>query len=689
MGMMAKMRSLAPWFIITVGGLFVVFMVLSDSQISSAIGNRSNNVGEINGKDITYQEYANLVDRYRQFQVEQTGTEISESQMEQFRDQVWDNLVNQTVMEQKIREFGLTVSAEEIKDILLGANPPQSVTQYFIDSTGQFNREAYDAAIYNPQNKEAVLQLEDQVRQQLLQEKLSNYINASAFVSDNEIARKFADDNIKINADYILVENSSIIDSTIIVSDNDIQEYYNNNKEDYKVKEKRKLKYVLFSTVASRGDTSGIKKNLEAIIEKTKSDTSSFKTYVEIYSDKPYSKDTLQLSQIPAEAQDLVVNGESGSIVGPVLANDEFIVYLVSNSIKTKDQLARASHILVKDEKEAKDIYSELKKGADFAQTAIEKSTDPGSGKLGGDLGWFGKGQMVKEFEKAAFNGKIGVIQKPVKSQFGWHIIKVTGKTNRKYVVESISNKIAPSASTMDRIYNDAGDFQYLAEENDFEIEANALEYKVVETAPFEKDAGFIPGLGSNSSLIHYAFDSDKGVVGPVFKFQSGYVVAIVSDITIAGYQPMEEIKTVLKNKTVREKKADEALILAGQIQNKIGSSNDLNIAKEVYPKAKVASVNNFAPNGVIPGLGREYAFAQKAMDLSLNQISEPFKGNRGSFIIRVTNKTKFDSTSYSLQKNTIRTTLLNQKKSSLSSQWIEQIKEEADIVDNRYQFYR
>ncbi len=76
-------------------------------------------------------------------------------------------------------------------------------------------------------------------------------------------------------------------------------------------------------------------------------------------------------------------------------------------------------------------------------------------------------------------------------------------------------------------------------------------------------------------------------------------------------------------------------------------------------------------------------------MDLSLNQISEPFKGNRGSFIIRVTNKTKFDSTSYSLQKNTIRTTLLNQKKSSLSSQWIEQIKEEADIVDNRYQFYR
>ncbi len=689
MGMMAKMRSLAPWFIITVGGLFVVFMVLSDSQISSVIGNRSNNVGEINGKAVTYQEYANLIDRYRQFQVQQTGAEIPESQMEQFRDQVWDNLVNQTVMEQKIKESGLTVSPEEIRDVLLGPNPPQSVTQYFIDSTGRFNREAYDAAIYNPQNKEAVLQLEDQVKQQLLQEKLSNYINASVFVSDNEIARKFADDNIKINADYVLVDNASINDSTIVVTDSDIQEYYNNNKEDYKVEEKRKLKYVLFPTVASTGDTNGIKKNLEAIIEKTMTDTSSFKTYVEIYSDKPYSKDTLQLSQIPGEARDLVVNAKSGSTVGPVLANGEFIVYLVSNNIKSKDQVIRASHILVKDEEEAKAIYSELKKGSDFVETAKEKSTDPGSGKLGGDLGWFGKGQMVKEFEKVAFSGKIGVVQKPVNSQFGWHIIKVTGKTNKKYVVESISNKIVPSASTMDRTYNDASDFQYLAEENDFEIEANALEYKVVETAPFEKEAGFIPGLGSNSSLIYYSFDSDKGEVGQVFKFQSGYVVAIVSEITIAGYQPLEDIKTVLKNKAVRENKSNEALKLAELLRSKIGSGNDLTVVKEVYPQAKVASVNNFAPNGVIPGLGREYAFAQKAMDLSLNKISDPFKGNKGSYIIRVTNRAEFDSTSFSLQKNTIRTTLLNQKKSSLFSQWIEQIKEEADIIDNRYQFYR
>ncbi|VAX16039.1 Peptidyl-prolyl cis-trans isomerase PpiC [hydrothermal vent metagenome] len=689
MGMMAKMRSLAPWFIITVGGLFVLFMVLSDSNLSKVIGGRSNNVGEINGKEVTYQEYANLIDRYRQFQVKQTGQEIPESQMEQFRDQVWDNLVNQTLMEQKIKEFGLTVSPEEIKDVLLGPNPPRSVTQYFMDSTGQFNRQAYDAAIYNPQNKEAVLQLEDQVRQQLLQEKLANFINASAFVSDDEIARKFADDNIKMNADYVLVGINTMADSAITVTDEDIKDYYNRNKEDYKVEEKRTIKYVLFPTVASHGDTTGIKKNLEAIIEKAKKDTSSFKTYVEIYSDKPYSKDTLQLSQIPRAAQDLLVNAKPGSFVGPVMANGEFIVYFVSKSIKSKEKLVRASHILVKDEKEAKSIYKELKNGADFSKLAHEKSTDVGSAKLGGDLGWFGKGQMVKEFEKTAFSGKVGVIQRPVKSQFGWHIIKVTGKTNKKYVVESIVNKIVPSPTSMDRIYNDATDFQYLANENGFEKEATALGYKIVETPPFFKDAGFIPGLGSNSSLIHYSFENSVGDVSPVFKFQSGYVVAMVSGITEAGYQPIEEIKTILKNKTISEKKAEAAFNLAKLIRERIGSGNDLNVAKEVYPKAKVASVNNFKPNGIIPGLGREFAFAQKALDMPLNKISDPFKGNRGSFIIRVTSRTEFDSTAFSLQKNTIRTTLLNQKKSSLFSQWIEEIKNEADIVDNRYQFYR
>jgi len=688
MGMMAKMRSLAPWFIVTVGGLFVLFMVLSDSKIADAIGTRSNDLGKVNGEKISYQDFANLLDRYREFQLKQNGQEIPESQMDQFRDQVWESLVSQKLMEQKISEYDLNVSDNEIKDLLLGPNPPQSVTQYFIDSTGRFNREAYDAAIRNPQNKTAILQIEDQVRQQILQEKLTSLVNASAFVTDEEIRRKFDDDNVRMNADYILVSLPIQNDSTLIPTDDEISNYYSEHKNDYKKEETRKVKYVIFNTGASHSDTIAIEKNLSAILEKVKSDTSGFKTFVEIYSEKPYSKDTLQISQIPAAAQDLIVNAKAGSFVGPVLTNEGFILYKVNKSIKSNETLVKASHILVKDENQAKTIYKDLISGGDFAKIAIEKSEDPGSGKNGGSLGWFGKGQMVPEFEKAAFNGRVGKIQSPIKSQFGWHIILVTDKTNNKYVVESIINKVIASPTTVDKKYNTATDFQYLAEENGFESTAKELGYQVLETPDLLKDASSIPGLGSNRSLLLFTFDNDVDDITPVFKFQSGYVVALISDVSKAGFKPLDEVKSSIELLVKREKKSEKELSITKEIETKI-ADGDFNKATEVFSDAKISTAVNFTPAGSIPTLGRDYAFSQKALELPVNKISEPFKGNRGSYIIKVTSKTPFDSTSFSMQKNSIRTSLLNQKKSALYTQWLLEIKNEADIVDNRYQFFR
>jgi len=689
MGMMAKMRSLAPWFIVTVGGLFVVFMVLSDSKIGESMGRGSNDIGIINGEKITYQEFANLMDRYREFQLQQNGQEVPESQMEQFRDQVWETIVTQKLMEQKIKEFDLTVADNEIAELMTGPNPPQFATQYFIDSTGVFNREAYDNAISVPDNKTAVLQLEDQARQQLLQEKLTSLINASAFVTDEEIKRKFVDNNIKMNADYILVTLSPQKDSTLQANDDEIASYYNSHKEDYKREEARKIKYVLFETGASLSDTVGIENNLKAIFKKMETDTSGFKTYVDIYSDKPYTKDTLQISQIPTAAQDIVVNAGNGTIVGPILTNEGYILYRVDKSLKSKDKLAKASHILIKEKADADAAYKELRAGADFAEMAKEKSQDPGSGARGGDLGWFGKGQMVKEFENAAFNGRIGRIQRPVKSQFGWHIILVKDRTNKKYVIESIVNKIEPSASTIDRIYEDASDFQYVADQDGFEEEARRLDFQVVDSPELKVDASSIAGLGANRSLLLYTFANDEGDIGPVFKFQSGYVVAMISEIIEPGYQLLDDVKNQVKAAATKKKRFSRELSIAQDIRAKIGDSGDLNLAKDVFPTANVTSVSNFSTSGSIPSVGREFAFSQTAYATPVNVVSEPFNGNRGSYIIRVTNKTEFDSTSFSLQKNTMRTTLLNQKKSALYKQWLVDIKEEADIVDNRFNFYR
>jgi peptidyl-prolyl cis-trans isomerase D len=692
MAMMAKMRSLAPWFIITVGGLFILFMILSDSKITDIMMQRDNNIGSVNGQDISYQEFANLLEQYRQFQVNQTGQELSDDQVASLRETVWQNLVNQKLVSQKINEWDLQVSDDEVKETLLGPNPPASVTQYFIDSTGAFNRQAYEAAIFNPDNKQAIIQVEEQVRAELLQRKLQNFINSTIVVSVDDVKQKFVDDNIKMDANYVLVDANTINDSLVTVTDDDIENYYKENKDNYEVQPQRKVKYVLFREAATSLDSSGIRNNLAEIVAKLETDTSSFKTYVEIYSDQPYSKDTLTISQIPRGAQSVLIDASTGDIVGPVVTNEGYAVYRLIDKIRGIEESARASHILVdaNNDSLANAVYERVTSGGEnFEDVAKEVSTDPGSGSQGGDLGWFAKGAMVKEFSDAVFSGRIGVIQKPVKSQFGWHIIKTTGKSQNNFVVEKIVNKIEASLTTLDELFNNASDFAFLADRDGFEKVANELDYDIVETTNFREDSRTIPGLGANRSLVVFAFENSIGTPSTVFKVAAGYVVSMVSAIEKGGYRPLDEVRATIENTVKREKKKAKTLELAQEIYNSVSVSKDILSAKEINPNAKVGSVQNFSTSGVIQNLGRDYAFVQHAYKMEVNEISEPFVGTKGSYIIEVTRKDAFDSTAFSIQKSNLRETLLNQKKNSLFNSWLTELKENSDIEDKRHLFYR
>lgn len=695
MAMMARMRSLAPWFILSVGGLFVLFMVLSDSRISDIIGKRSNDVGSVNGEKITYQEFSDLLEQYRQFQQQQTGQEIPESQMDMFRDNVWDALVNQKLISQKIKEFGITVSDDEIKDELLGPNPPASVTRFFTDSLGNFNREAYESAIFNPQNKEAMKQVEEQVRQQLLQQKLQNTVTASVMVSESDIKQKFSEQNIKISADYVFIDANTIPESQIKVTEEDIEKYYKKNKENYKIEAQRKLKYVLFKKEASKGDSLAIRDNLFAIVQKAKNDTSDFKTYVQIYSEQPYSKDTVEITRIAQGAQNEIMSASKGSFVGPLATSEGYLVYKVNDVLKSKNTFVRASHILVSfsenkdDNSQAMKIYDRLIKGESFAELASKFSGDPSSARRGGDLGWFGKGQMVKEFENACFNGQVGQIQKPVKTQYGWHIIKVTGKSDKRFVVEKIVNKIQASASTTDKLFEDANDFSYLADKDGFEKVAKEFNYNVIETTPFNQQATAVPGLGANKAIVIFAFENSLGDISPVFRTPLGYAVVTISEEIKEGYKPLEEVKEQVKQLVKNEKKLQKSLDIAKDIRKKLNGNTNLNIAKQFYASAKIDTANNFSPTGFVPNLGRDFAFTNKAMETEVNKLSDAFIGSRGSFVILVKNRTPFDKTAYTLQRNSIRDNLLSQKKSQIFNKWLTQIKEEADIVDERHLFFR
>jgi peptidyl-prolyl cis-trans isomerase D len=694
MGMMARMRNLAPVFIITVGALFVLFMVISDSNVLQAIGGKTNDVGSVNGVNISYQEFQKAIERQRETQKQQTGNDIPEEQFDQFRDQVWETLVTEKLIEQEVQRLGITVSDQEVKDIILGDDPPAFLKQNFIDSLGRFNREMYEEAIFNPQNEQVLLQAEELVKQTRYREKLQSLLQAGITVSEDEIKRKFIEQNTFMDAQYALFANALFPDSVLNITDEDLRKFYDENPDKFKINAQRKLKYVLFRNEPSHADSMLVIKNLENVKRMAENDTSDFKYFVDIYSEAPYAIDTFSVSILSSDAIKALKAASSGSIVGPVSSTrGGFEIYHLIHVLPSAEKFVRASHILISQMgddaanlAEANRVYQELKNGADFSQMAVNHSKDPGSGKNGGDLGWFGKGMMVKEFEDACFSGKVGEVQKPVKTSFGYHIILVTDQSSNKYVVERILNAVQESATTRDAKFTAANDFSYLAQKNGFEKEAELMAYTIQESGNFAEKSSSIPGLGANKRLMNFAFENSLNSVSEVHKMPNGYVVATISEAIADGLEKFEDNQPKIRQLLVIEKQYEKTRQLAVDVMKKAG--NDLNKVTQIDSRVQVGNTGKFNSVSSIPLIGKDNAFIYASLAMNVGKTSEPVKGLRGYFVIRLTEKTPFDSSAFQAQSTVLKNNLIQEKKSSALNTWLFEIKENAEIVDNRYMFY-
>jgi parvulin-like peptidyl-prolyl isomerase len=688
------MRNLAPVFIITVGALFVLFMVISDSNVLEAIGGRTNDVGSVNGIDISYQEFQQAVERQREQQKQQTGNDIPEEQFDQFRDQVWETLVTEKLIEQEVQRLGITVSDEEIKEIILGDDPPAFLKQNFIDSLGRFNRELYEQAIFDPQNEQVLLQAEEVVRQTQYRQKLQSLLEAGITVSDDEVKRKFIEQNTYMDGKFALFANALFPDSIFKPTENELKNYYADNPDKFKINAQRKISYVLFRHEPSNADSMMVIRSLENVKKTAEGDTSDFKYFVDIYSETPYSLDTLTASGLSAEAINLLKQAKVGSVVGPVPSQTGgFVLFHLVNVLPSKDRFVKASHILVSQMgddaanlAEANRIYTELIKGADFKQMAINNSKDPGSAKMGGNLGWFGKGNMVKEFEDACFSAKIGEIQKPVKSSFGYHIILVTDQSSSKYVVEKITNAVKESATTRDAKFTAANDFAYLAQKNGFEKEAELMKYSIQESGSFTMKSQAIPGVGANKRLVSFAFENGLNSVSEVHRMPNGYIVAKVSEVIAEGLEKFEDQQPKVRQLYVVEKQFEKSRELALEVMKK--ANNDIDKVTQIDPRIQVGSTGRFNASASIPLLGKDNAVIYTALSMKAGETSEPIKGLRGYVVFHLNEKTPFDSTAFQNQSATLRTTLFQEKKSVSLNSWLTEIKEKANITDNRHLFF-
>ncbi len=338
----------------------------------------------------------------------------------------------------------------------------------------------------------------------------------------------------------------------------------------------------------------------------------------------------------------------------------------------------------------ANQLLKRAKSGEDFAELAKTYSDDEGTAEKGGDLGFFAKGAMVKPFEEAAFKAKPGQVVGPVKTRYGLHIIKVEAKKREKgkelVHARHILLKFKPSVETVDAARSQAEYIAETAQKVGLE-QAAAPESVKVEETPFFTEGGFIPQIGLNRRISNFVFHNAVGKVSDVYETNRGFYVVEVAAIQKERIRPFEDVKSQIENILKRQK----AMALAGeackQAYQKIKKGASL--FDVVDDPSKVREPDPFTMAGPVPGLGMDRKFIGAAFALEPGEISPPVEGTKGWYLIELIDKDKFDEKAYQAARPQLYQQLLQRKRARAYSEWLAELKKNADIKDYRYYFFK
>ncbi|MDH4069542.1 MAG: peptidylprolyl isomerase [Ignavibacteria bacterium] len=706
MPIMTRMRDSMPTILF---GLLIAFLITiifewgMDYTGMSARG--SNVVGSINGKDVTYTEYADVLREHTENHRARSGGELSEAQIEQLRDEVWEGIVSRSLVFEEMDRMGIVVSDEEIIEWVRGENPPEDLKQSFLDSTGLFRRDLYEQFLADPNQFVADPQGVDQkfgsrwlanyegfLRERRGQEKLRSLLNAMVVVGEGELRQAYVDEHATYEFKYALLDANQLIpDSLIEVAEDDIRNYYNENLSQQKIDARRTIKYVHLREQPSRSDSDEVRILAENLVSRARGGE-DFLDLVYTYDESPDSGAFFDRGELNPDLEEAAFSTAPGQIVGPLLVADGYHVMKVLETRRSDKEFVHASHILFSPEPgedtlavraQAREIAALIRGGADFASLAREYSKDPGSAQRGGDLGWFGRKRMVKEFEDAAFRGRPGETVGPVRTQFGWHVIKIHGRESRSVKIVDLHIPIAASPQTVNELFDRASDFAYNARQGDFTREAQSVGMEARDAELTEKGTA-IPGLGVHKEAVRWAFSNDVGDVSEPFDVSNGYAVIVIVDAKDAGIRPFEEVKDALRPATLRAMKIDRTLRMAGELRSRLAEGDSLSRVTALDPMVSMRNVGPIKLTGAIPGVGRDQGFVGAVENLAIGEISQPVKGTRGAYLIQLVGKSEFDEVDYAARRPGLRTKLLQDRRNRFYNDWLANLKESADIEDNR-----
>lgn len=452
--MLSHFRKYTKAFIWVVVIAFVGTIIFAWGMDITRSKAQKNIVGVIDGKDIDYRIYQPYLDRLYEQKQSQSQGDLSVSELSQMRQQAWDNLVADYLMGREMEKRNVQVTDQEFYQYLKYQPPQELQKSEAFMTDGKFDYQKYIAALADPRYGSFWAQVESAYRPQLRKLKLQDMIASTARVDENEIRDYYLDSNEKIVLSYVFSPVQEFAKGEVQATEDQLKEYYEAHKDDYKVDERANLEYVSFSKDPTEKDWALIK--LDA------------------------------------------------------------------------DEIKRM-----------------LDEGDDFEELAKAYSED-NTAQNGGDLGWFGRGRMVPEFDSAAFALKPGEISDPVRTKFGWHIIqtleKKKDKDGEQVHARHILLKIKASSETVDLAFNSAN--ALIADIGGSDLDAAAANLgDTVDTTGFFTENKAVPGIGYNRTITHFAFNQPVGSISPVIETDAQVMVAKIIERKPAGIASFDEVK--------------------------------------------------------------------------------------------------------------------------------------------------
>ena len=623
--MLRLMRKQAgSWLIkILLGAIVIVFVFWG---VGSFRAQRGGRVALVNGDQITLDEYReaynNLIERLRR----RLGNNLDDAMIKQLqvKRQALNQLIDNKLLVQEAEKLNFRVSKKELADAISHIAAFQSAGTF--DS--RLYRGVLDRLRMTPEA------FEEAQKNAMLIDKLKTLITSSAKVSDQEALDWYDWINASVNIDFVLFDPGRYKD--IHPSEEEIKTFFENHKENYKTDAMVKVRYLKF-------------------------DAKAYLPKVELSDEevREYYDENIESFETPktVEARHILIKVDQNADPKTVK--------------KAKERALK--------------IMKLAREGKNFAELAKKYSEGPTRDK-GGYLGTFKKGAMVKPFSDVAFSLKAGEISEPVRTRFGWHIIKVE-KVNKasttsfddaeKGIRKKLSEDMAKSLA-----YDDAETVSDNVFQSEDLINAAKERKMKILTTDFFSRKGPIKGISDPSEFASVAFNLEDEEISNVQEYEDGYYILQIADRIQPKIPALDKVKEKVKLDLIKEKqdekaKADSEILLAA-----LKSGKTIQIESKKY-NLTPETTGFFKRNGSIPKIGFEREIGEIAFQLT---DKKPFPGHvikssKGYYVIQFKGRKISDPENFSKEKEDIKNKLLAQKKSSMFNALLAQIKSKSDIT--------